>query len=208
MNIQSHNLLTRISLLELAQSGKDHPAWEELLGYYEPFIGRILTHMGVARSDVDDVCQLVLMRLWKDLVNYQHEPQRARFRTWLSHLIHSTLVDWHRKRRRDRQTVDTGSIEVDQLLIDQPELEMQIEAEWKEHIVDLALERLRTIFSGNAVDVFVRSVEGESAAEISQELNISEESVYVLKHRVKKRLVREAYELRRELEFPDSKSSS
>ena len=86
----------------------------------------------------------------------------------------------------------------------QTELEQQIESEWREHIVELALVRLKTIFSGNAVDVFVRSVEGESAAEISRDLNMSEESVYVLKHRVKKRLVREAYELRRELEFPNS----
>ncbi|WP_146403876.1 sigma-70 family RNA polymerase sigma factor [Planctomycetes bacterium CA13] len=203
MNSQSQNLPTRISLLELAQSGKDHPAWEELLGYYEPFIGRILVHMGVARSDLDDVCQLVLMRLWKDLVNYQYQPQRARFRTWLSYLIHSTLVDWHRKQGRNQTTVSSDSIEFGEVLMGQSELELRIQAEWKEYIVNLALERLKTIFSGNAVDVFVRSVEGQSAAEISQQLNISEESVYVLKHRVKKRLVREAHELRRELELPD-----
>ncbi len=203
MNSQSQNLLTRISLLELAQSGKDHPAWEEFLGYYEPFISRILKQTGVARSDVEDVCQLVLMRLWKDLVNYQRKPHQARFRTWLSYLIHSTLVDWHRQQQRDRLVVGSDAFLFEHAMIDQSELEEKIEAEWKEHIVDLALERLRSIFSGNAVDVFVRSVEGESVSEISKQLNISEESVYVLKHRVKKRLVRAVCELRRELELPD-----
>ncbi len=203
MNSQSRNLPTRISLLELAQSGKDHPAWEELLDYYRPFIRRILIHLKVPVSDVDDVCQLTLVRLWKDLVNYEHQPKRARFRSWLSHLIHSTAVDWHRQQRRNREAMDADSPEVSEMLIEESTLEQQIEEEWRDHIIGLALERLKTIFSGNAVDVFVRSVEGDSAAKISADLNMSEESVYVLKHRVKKRLVREAYELRRELEFPD-----
>ncbi|EMI53411.1 RNA polymerase sigma factor [Rhodopirellula sallentina] len=203
MTSQSHNLPTRLSLLELAQSEKNHPAWEELLDYYRPFISRILVHLGVAKSDVDDVCQLTLVRLWKDLANYQHQPKRARFRSWLSHLIRSTAVDWHRQQRRNQKMVDTDSPVINDILMAESELEQRIEVEWRDHIIGLALERLRTIFSGNAVDVFVRSVEGESAASISEDLNMSEESVYVLKHRVKKRLVHEAYELRRELELPD-----
>ncbi|SMP62159.1 RNA polymerase, sigma-24 subunit, RpoE [Neorhodopirellula lusitana] len=204
MNNPSQNLPTRISLLELAQSGKDHPAWEELLDYYRPFIGRVLAHMGVPRSDIDDACQLALMRLWKDLASYKPSPERTRFRSWLSHLIRSTAVDWHRKQRRNQQTVDGNLDTVEESPMEDSELEQRIEAEWREHIVELALDRLRTVFSGNAVDVFVRSVEGESASAISEDLNMSEDSVYVLKHRVKKRLVREVYELRRELEFPEN----
>ncbi|WP_404309232.1 RNA polymerase sigma factor [Neorhodopirellula lusitana] len=203
MNSQSQNLPTRISLLELAQSGKDHPAWEELLDYYRPFIRQILTHLGVTPSDLDDACQLALMRLWRDLVNYQHQPNRARFRSWLSQLIHNTAMDWHRRQRRSNQTMSTDAGHVEQTLMCEPELEQRIEKEWRQHIVKLALERLKSVFSGDALDVFVRSVEGESAAEISRDLNIREESVYVLKHRVKKRLILESFELRRELEFPD-----
>ncbi|WP_040764011.1 RNA polymerase sigma factor [Novipirellula maiorica] len=204
MNSHSQNLPTRISLLELAQSGKDHPAWEELLDYYRPFIRRILTHLGVPPSDLDDACQLTLMRLWRDLANYQHQPNRARFRTWLSRLIHNTAMDWHRGQRHKDKTISSESSQLEQTLMCESELEQQIEKEWRQHIVQLALERLKNVFSGDALDVFVRSVEGESAAEISRDLNIREESVYVLKHRVKKRLILESFELRRELEFPDS----
>ncbi|MCM2372538.1 RNA polymerase sigma factor [Aporhodopirellula aestuarii] len=204
MNNHSQNLPTRISLLELAQSGKDHPAWEELLDYYRPFVRRILTRLGVSASDLDDACQLALMRLWRDLVNYRHQPNRARFRTWLSQLIHNTAMDWHRHQRRNNQTMSTETKELKQSLMCESDLEEQIEKEWRQHIVNLALERLKSVFSGDALDVFVRSVEGESAAQISKDLNIREESVYVLKHRVKKRLILEAFELRRELEFPDS----
>ncbi|EMI42114.1 MULTISPECIES: RNA polymerase sigma factor [Pirellulaceae] len=204
MNSHSQNLPTRISLLELAQSGKDHPAWEELLDYYRPFVRRILTHLGVSGSDLDDACQLALMRLWRDLVNYRHQPNRARFRSWLSRLIHNTAMDWHRHQRRNSKTMSTEVEQIQHSLMCESDLEEQIEKEWRQHIVNLALERLKSVFSGDALDVFVRSVEGESAAQISRDLNIREESVYVLKHRVKKRLILEAFELRRELEFPDS----
>ena len=203
MNNPSHSQPTRISLLELAQSGKDHPAWEELLAYYRPFVRRILTHLDVSSSDLDDVCQLTLMRLWRDLANYQHQPNRARFRSWLSKLIHNTAMDWHRSQRRNRHTMSTDSSRLEQPMMCESELEQRIEKEWRQHIVNLALERLKSVFSGNALDVFVRSVEGESAAKISRDLNIREESVYVLTHRVKKRLILESFELRRELEFPD-----
>ena len=93
-------------------------------------------------------------------------------------------------------------MEAEEPMTSETELAKQIEAEWREHIVNLALDHLRSIFSGNAVEVFVRSVEGQSVEKISQELGLTKESVYVLKHRVKKRLVREVYELRRGLEFP------
>ncbi|MFG0288221.1 MAG: RNA polymerase sigma factor [Rhodopirellula sp. JB044] len=203
MSSQSQNLPTRISLLELAQSGQDHPAWEELLEYYRPFIRRVLAHLGIAQADLDDACQLTLMRLWKDLSNYQHQPNRARFRSWLSRLVHNTAMDWHRRHKRSQKSFSTDATQLEQTLMCEPDMEQRIEKEWRQHIVNLALERLRSVFSGDALDVFIRSVEGESAAEISRDLGIREESVYVLKHRVKKRLVRESYELRRELEFPD-----
>ena len=198
------SLSTRLSLLQQAQSEKAGPAWEELLVYYRPFIRRMLVRMGIKHSEIDDVCQLALMRLWKDLCNYEHRPRRARFRTWLSHLIHSTVVDWHRQQRQARRMVKADWNESEEPTTSETELAEQIEAEWREHIVNVALDHLRRVFSGNAVEVFVRSVEGQSVEQISQELGLSKESVYVLKYRVKKRLVREVYELRRGLEFPQS----
>ncbi|MEM7475107.1 MAG: sigma factor-like helix-turn-helix DNA-binding protein [Planctomycetota bacterium] len=80
-------------------------------------------------------------------------------------------------------------------------MEEIVEREWQTHVLRLALQRLESVFSGNAIDVFLRSLEGQSAEEIGTALGLSSETVYVLKHRVKKRLTQEVTMLRQELEI-------
>ncbi|EMI51706.1 RNA polymerase sigma factor [Rhodopirellula sallentina] len=200
----SRNLPTRITLLERAQSGKDHPDWNELLQYYEPFIRRFLIGMGTSPSDVDDVCQQVLSRVWQELVNYRRVEEKARFRTWLTRLILNVATNDYWKRKRAQRVGSTDVSNLEDLPQDSPEIEQRIEAEWQRHVVHLAMDRMKEIFSGNAIEVFLRSTEGESSAKISEDLGVSVQSVYVLKNRVKKRLAQEVKLLREQLEFPDS----
>ncbi|EMI18065.1 ECF sigma factor [Rhodopirellula maiorica SM1] len=202
----SNNLPTRITLLERAQSGKDHPDWNELLQYYEPFIRRFLVGMGTSPSDIDDVCQQVLSRVWQELVNYRRVEEKARFRTWLTRLILNVATNDYWKRKRAKRVGSTDVNDLEELPYDSPEIEQRIEAEWQRHVVHLALDRMKQIFSGNAIEVFLRSTEGESSAQISEDLGVSVQSVYVLKNRVKKRLAHEVKLLREQLEFPDSTS--
>ena len=56
-------------------------------------------------------------------------------------------------------------------------------------------------FSGSAIDVFRLSLEEKSAREIANELNISEDSVFVIRSRVKSRLKKEVTKLRQLIEF-------
>ena len=81
-----------------------------------------------------------------------------------------------------------------------PEVDKMITEEWQAHIVNLALIRLGDVFTGSAIEVARLSLLGQSAGEIAQTLDLKEESVYVLRHRVKRRLVREIATLRQELE--------
>ncbi|WP_404306759.1 RNA polymerase sigma factor [Neorhodopirellula lusitana] len=203
---QSQSLPTRASLLERVQSGPNHPDWDELLRYYEPFIRQFLGKIGVAPKDVDDICQQVLARLWKELSNYRRESEHARFRTWLSRLIRNVAINDYRKQKRADNLNEIASEQAESLLEKPSELELLIEHEWQQHVIGLALERLGQIFSGNALEVFLRSSEGESTEQISEALGISMQSVYVLKNRVKKRLTHEVKCVRQELEFPENES--
>lgn len=197
------NLPTRITLLQRAQSGQDHPDWDELLQYYEPFVRRVLMGMGITAPDLDDVCQQALARLWKELVNYRRQEEHARFRTWLTRLIRNVAINDYWKQKRASRVGSPGLQSVEDLPQVLPDVEKQIEGEWQRHVVRLAMKRMNEIFSGNAVEVFLRSTEGVSSEEISKSLGLSVTSVYVLKNRVKKRLAQEVKLIREQLEFPD-----
>ena len=79
-----------------------------------------------------------------------------------------------------------------------------MEEEWQQYVVDLALDRAREAFSGNAVEVFTLSLGGHPVEDIAKQLGIKTNTVYILKHRVKTMLLREIQILKRDLETFDS----
>ena len=62
------------------------------------------------------------------------------------------------------------------------------------------MERIEKLFSEEAVKSFTMSHDGMAAKEIAEELNLSTDSVYTLKSRVKSRLIKEIKAVIDELE--------
>ncbi len=195
-------LRTRVSLLQRAREEKSDLAWEELLGFYEPFIGKVLGSMGFRGPDLDDARQQVSLKLWKGLKTYDRDPERARFRTWFARLIRNTALNIIRSKRREPcgPSIDDETTGQSQMLSDDPEIEARVEQEWQVYLVDLAMERAREMFSGHAVEVFTLSLAGIPVEEIAEKLNIKVNTVYILKHRVKAVLLKEIQQLKQDLE--------
>ena len=194
--------MTRITLLERAQANPGDPSWNEFLRYYEPFINKGLRIMGFRESDMDELRQVVNIKLWKGLKKYSRDLSRSTFRTWLSRLIRNAALDFIRKNKKHKMLVNIEESGAERTLSTAPELVARIEAEWQRYIVELALERMEDVFSGKAIEVFSRMMNGESTEEISEKLGIRPNSVYVLKNRVKTRIKQEIATLRLELEPP------
>ena len=81
-----------------------------------------------------------------------------------------------------------------------PEVQAIMEAEWKRHVVNLALVRIQGHFTDRAMLAFRLSVAGKTASEIGARLELKPNSVNKLKNRVKLRMLQEIERLREELE--------
>lgn len=195
-------LLTRVSLLQKAREDQNHPAWEELLKYYEPFVSKVLLSMSFRGADLEDAKQQVFVKLWRGLHTYERDPKRALFRTWFARLIRNTALNIVRSRSRQPSgpSFDDEQSGQSNLLHDDSEVEKRVEEEWQQYIVELAMDRARLVFSGNAIDVFMMSLEGKSVETIAETLGIKVNTVYILKHRVKTVLLREIQTLKKDLE--------
>jgi len=193
-------LPTRHSLISKARSLHDEGAWENLLGYYEPFITKILIRMGFRDADLKDVRQQVSLKLWKGIGSYQRGEHQARFRNWLSTLIRNTAIDWIRSQHRHGRESTLQPDDEERIDPEKSGIENVIEQEWQRHVVSLALENLKQVFSGKALQVFALTLKGESVDSIATILDLRKESVYVLKTRVKTRVSQEIARLRIELE--------
>jgi len=191
---------TRQSLLLRAKDPDDEAAWADFVKYYERFIYHLLHRMNVNLDDMDDMVQVVLVKVWKSLQDY--EKQRAKFRTWLAKVVRNAVFDYYKaEQRRGNMIAANVLIDESSHASDGSDLELMIQKEWELYMTNFALERLRGIFSETAVQVFELSLEGKSVKKIAHQLDITVDSVYTLKNRVKARFIKEVNAIMREVEF-------
>jgi RNA polymerase sigma-70 factor (ECF subfamily) len=161
-----------------AQQG-DKKAYSALLGEIAPYIRNILSGSLSSTDAAEDVMQEVLISVHKSLKSYN--PELA-FKPWLSAIINFRRTDYLRKyyARRDDKTATTA---------DNPEFLAQNvtnpahAGELKD--IELALSTLPK----KQQHIFRRiKLEGYSAKEVANEMNMNETAVKVSAHRTMKKL--------------------
>lgn len=199
----SEEWVTKQTLLVRIKNKDDDQAWNEFVIYYESFIKKILRYLKVDLNDEEDLTQEILLKLWKSLQNLDYNPEKARFRTWLSTVIRNKYYDFLRKKQR---TIKSTSVSEDETFeasaeFDEEEMANFIDLEWRKNITNLALQNLEKVFSRNAIETFKLSLEEVSTKDIARKLGIAENSVYTLRKRVEAKLIREVKRLKEEVEF-------
>jgi RNA polymerase sigma-70 factor (ECF subfamily) len=188
---------TRKTLIERARDPNDSQAWDDFAAYYHSFIRMLLTKLQVPPDDLKDLSQDVLVKLWRSLPTMELGRNDAKFRTWLGTVIRHTVYS-HGSQTASRQRRDAHAVAQDRVPSD---LEGFIENEWREHVIERVIERLGSCFSGKAMNVFTMTLDGKPASEIASTLDLTKDSVYVLRNRVRSRFLKEAKRLRNQLEF-------
>ncbi len=198
----SDQWITKQTLLQRAKNQDDEEAWNDFVKYYTGFIHAVLRQMSFQYKDVEDITQEILLKIWRKFLTYDGEKHQVHFRTWLSTLIRNQAIDYIKLNQGYlRRKEKAAEIQSGELNIAQTELDQLVEHEWVKHMTTTALENIRLLFSGLAVQAFEMSLEGKTSAEIAEALNINQESVRTLKNRVKQRLIKEISLLREEMEF-------
>ena len=195
----SQNWNTQQTLIQRAQNPEDEQAWDDFVSYYQSFIKMVLFKSNISLNDTDDLIQAILIRIWKGLPNYEYKKEQARFRTWLSTIIRNCIISHINKVKNKGEKVELIEEQIER--ISESEIEQIISEEWLDYVASIAMDKVKDVFSGNAIEVFRLSLEEKSAKEIASELNITEESVFVLRSRVKSRLKKEISKLRQLIEF-------
>ncbi|EDM26856.1 probable RNA polymerase sigma-H factor [Lentisphaera araneosa HTCC2155] len=195
--------VTSQTLLMRAKNPDDHQAWNDFVDFYKRFIYHILHKMSINFNDFDDLVQVVLLRLWESLKNY--EKQDCKFRSWLSQVTRNTVLNYlDKQQRQNKRQEQMGELQDMQLKLNSygdGELERMIENEWRAYVSTMALENIKKLFSGVAVEAFLMSQKEVPGDKIGEELGIKKESAYVLISRVKSKFVAEMKRLIHEMEI-------
>ncbi len=192
---------TQQTLIERLKDRHDETAWGEYVVHYQYFIYSILLKMGFGHHDAEDMKQDVLLRSWKGMVNFEYNPEKCRFRTWLSLITRNHAKNFFSSKAGKLESLK--SKEGIKLLaleeVSQSDIDLFIVKEWEAHITKLAWDAVSKSFNSKALEVYLAMTRGEPVQEIAEKHDISEGSAYVYKQRVHRALCKEICQLDRDL---------
>ncbi len=207
MDRSSVRLLTRPSLVERVKEGSDS-AWEEFYRLYWRAVYGYARKFGVGKAAVDDVVQEVFFKLARGLPGFEYDRKRGRFLSWIKTITRNTVIDHVRRHKarvegRNIVSMDATDCGVAAIPDDEPvELPDPWRAEMEDAILAEAFERVKASVNEAGFESFMRFAwEGQPAAEVARALGISENSVYVNKHRILGKLQAAVAAIREDIGF-------
>jgi len=183
------NFETSYSLLERARDKNDHTAWSELFERYENFVYYVLKTIGMKDSELDDIAQIIAIKLTEKLKLY--DENKGKFRNWFFTFTKNTALLYARKQNIYDSYVEKYQSET---IFDHPDsyIDDFIDQEWEAYIKNIVIERIQRSHQGKASEIFALTLDGLSTSEIAAKLNIKPDSVYTIRNRFRDTL-REEY---------------
>lgn len=184
---------TSPSLIQRARA-HDPEAWSRLARLYTPLVYGWARQSGLDASDTADIVQEVFRSVVANITRFRHDESNSSFRGWLW-TITRNQVALHFRQAGNRPEV-TGGTDHHQNVQQLPDL-LEQESEpsspdAKKSLVHRALRIVRGDFEEKTWQAFWRlTVDGHSAAEIADELEMNPRSVRQAKYRILSRLRQE-----------------
>ena len=184
----NHAPVTRCSLLIRLRDANDQRAWEQFVEIYTPLIYGFCRQRGLQDADSADVAQEVMRAVARAIGNFDYQPDRGRFRSWLYAITRSKFNDFLERRRKEPAA---GDATMKSLLETQrcPEQDARWDREYNHCVFDWACAQVRGEFTESTWQAFWRStVNEETGEEVARALGLSVGAVYIAKSRVRTRL--------------------
>lgn len=200
------SLLTRPSLLFRVREWSDSASWEEFHRLYRRLIYGRARRAGLSHADAEDVAQDVFKRVAETIRDFDINPERGSFRGWLMKLTHWRIADKFRRQLPFPQP--TSEDPASNLSHTEPAEnvpaptaeEDEWDREWQQHLLAAASERLARQVNPRHFQIFdLYVLQGWSLLRVTKELRVSPASVYVIGHRLTKRLKAEVEKLQKQL---------
>jgi RNA polymerase sigma-70 factor (ECF subfamily) len=182
--------LTQPSLLSRVRDPSNDAAWREFEAKYRELLVRFCRRQGWQLADAEDLVQTVMASLVKSLPGFVYDKARGRFRDYLYRAVRNAM-----SQRSARPKERAGALDMDEgawpgaaSVEDDPALVAAWEQEWVHHHYRMAMVGVRKSFEARSVEVFERSVAGESVESLAGAFGMSTQAVHKVRQRIRARL--------------------
>ena len=189
----SPNLSTTTStfLLNALKGEQNQTVWRLFVDRYRPLVFRYARKLGLPEGDAEDAAQQTMVAFSVAYRGDKYDREKGRLRHWLFGIARNEIRNAIRNRRnREAQIPDrtdqTGFFED---LGEDGQLEAIWEEEWRQAVLRQCLEEARQAFEPRTIEAFeLYAWKGWSARRVGEQLGMSENAVFLAKHKVLKRI--------------------
>jgi RNA polymerase sigma factor (sigma-70 family) len=189
-----YSIATRETLLERLKETNNHASWQDFFDTYWRLIYGVAIKAGLNEVEAQDVVQDTVVTVARNIPEFEYDPAKCAFKTWLLNLTRWRIVDQIRR----RQTVAANAQLVESAVIEEiadPRgivLETIWEQEWQANLLDAATQRVKRQVSPKQYQMFYLHVLKElPIQEVARRVGANVGQVYLAKHRVGRLLKRE-----------------
>jgi RNA polymerase sigma factor (sigma-70 family) len=195
--IGQDSLATRASLLGRLKNWDDDRSWEEFTQTYSRLIRAVAIKAGLNEAEAKDVEQETLLCVAKTIHEFESNPERGSFKSWLLNLTRWRIADQFRRRapamaggsERDSTRTSTPTIE---RVPGTNDIDVEWEIEWKRNVFETAFARVGRKVKPKHLQIFdLYARRHWAAARVARELGVTLIQVYLVNHRLTKLLKKE-----------------
>ena len=190
---------TRKSLLGRLKNWQDNESWADFFNTYWKLIYNFAVQRGLTHQEAEEVVQETVLAVAKSIPNFQYDPAKCAFKTWLLTVTRSKIANQFEKRARRSNAVFADDDSRKTALLDrvpdeqaQQQWERAWDGEWEKNLMDAAIQRVKrrvSIEQFQMFDLFV--LKGWPARDVAKTLSVTIAHVYVAKHRLSKLVKKE-----------------
>ena len=180
--------VTSASLLEGLMDAANRTRWQAYVDRYRPLIVSFSHSRGLDGEEAEDLAQTVLLEFSRAYREGRYDAGKGRLRSWLFGIVYRQLLNHWRARggRPPSAELQTEHLE---RLSDEGELEERWEEEWRKAVLSQSLGEIRALVQPQTYAAFEEfALKDRPAAEVAQELGITENAIFGAKRRVLERL--------------------
>jgi len=210
---------TRWTLLSRLKDAGDADSWQEFFDTYWRLIYGVAVKSGLTDPEAQEVVQEVVIGVARKMPEFRCDPAAGSFKAWLLQVTRRRIVDQFRKRQpwsptqpprgpgtpagaapraEANGTARTSMIE----RVPDPasyDLEAAWEGEWKQHLLDQALAKVKQTADPEQFQMFDLHVRRAlPAREVARKLEVSTARVYVAKYKIAALLKRQVQRLEKQ----------
>jgi RNA polymerase sigma-70 factor (ECF subfamily) len=201
-------LPTSASLLRRLKQWEDDESWRKFMEIYRRLIFGFALKAGLPENDAEEVVQETMISVAKTIKEFQYDPKRCSFKSWLRHLAQKRIADCYRKRSREAplasETAQTSRARTPAIeRVPDPvasNLEAAWESEWEKELLEAAIAQVKTKVSAEQYQMFDFYVLKKMAVEkVATALGTSTSRIYLAKHRISRLIKKEISRLEKQM---------